>query len=241
VLGAHPRYAVLLADTRLARLFVVAASTMERAVQIEGVKTHRHKMGGWSQARYQRHVDNNHLQHAKEAVDALARVVQADGIEAIVIAGDEVIVPLLKEQLPKELAARVVDVLKLDIRAPEREVLEATLDTMREKDAETDRGRVDALLDAYRANGLAVVGVEETTRALSLGQVDELLLTSVPRAIDAGHATGAAGVTEPSPEEQAADALIVGARQTGAALRFIEDAALLAPVGGVGAFLRFKL
>ena len=243
VLNAHPRYAVLLADTRSARLFVVAANTVERAVQVEGVKTRRHKMGGWSQARYQRHVDNYHVQHAKEAVEALARVVHADSIEAIVIAGDEVIVPLLKDQLPKDLAARIVDVLKLDIRAPQREVLEATLDAMREKDAETDRERVDALLDAYRANGLAVVGVDETARALERGQVDELLLTAVPRGIDAG-ATSAASpafATAPSPEERAADGLIVGARQTGAALRFIEDATLLAAVGGVGAFLRFKL
>jgi len=35
--------------------------------------------------------------------------------------------------------------------------------------------------------------------------------------------------------------LIAQARNTSAKIRVIEDPSLLAPVGGVGAFLRFKL
>ena len=38
-----------------------------------------------------------------------------------------------------------------------------------------------------------------------------------------------------------ADELVTRAEQTGARVRFIEDAALLEPVGGVGALLRFRL
>ena len=37
------------------------------------------------------------------------------------------------------------------------------------------------------------------------------------------------------------DELVVKASQTAAKIRFVEDAALLAAVGGVGAFLRFKV
>ena len=38
-----------------------------------------------------------------------------------------------------------------------------------------------------------------------------------------------------------ADALVANARQTGARVTFVEDAALLAEAGGVGALLRFRL
>jgi peptide subunit release factor 1 (eRF1) len=38
-----------------------------------------------------------------------------------------------------------------------------------------------------------------------------------------------------------ADELITQAHQTGARIRFIEDASLLTRVGGVGALLRFKI
>jgi peptide chain release factor subunit 1 len=252
LLDEYPRYAVLVADTNLARLFVVATNTVQATEQVAGTKTRRHKMGGWSQARYQRHIENYHQQHAKEVVDMLARVVRDEGITAIIIAGDEVAVPLLREHLPKDIAERVVDVLKLDMHAPEREILETTIETMRQKDAETDRARVEAVLGAYRGDGLGVVGVEATLAALELGQVDELVITAVPETIDATSvqpkptATSDSAVTPgpaaaPSAEERLADQLVAKARQTAAKIRFIQDPALLAAVGGVGAFLRYKL
>src|SRR6476620_850327 len=80
LLDDYPRYAVVLADTHLARIFVVAGNTVVQTEQVEGTKTRRHKMGGWSQARYQRHIENFHAQHAKEVVDALARIAADEAI-----------------------------------------------------------------------------------------------------------------------------------------------------------------
>jgi predicted RNase H-like nuclease (RuvC/YqgF family) len=41
--------------------------------EINNVKTHATSQGGWSQARYQRHIVNFDQQHAKEVVDMLDR------------------------------------------------------------------------------------------------------------------------------------------------------------------------
>lgn len=242
VLDDFPRYAVLLADTHVARIFVMAANTVARTQHVEGTKTKRHKMGGWSQARYQRHIENYHVQHTKEVVDALGRIVSDEAIGSIIVAGDEVIVPLLREHMRKELADKIVDTVKLDTRAPEHKVLQTTAASMQDKDAETDRERMDALFDAYRSNGLAVVGVDNTRTALEMGQVDELVITGSPDSINIAtpESTGMQEADR-TPEERAADELIVKARQTAAKIRIIQDASLLAPIGGVGAFLRFKL
>ncbi|MGE3507505.1 MAG: Vms1/Ankzf1 family peptidyl-tRNA hydrolase [Vicinamibacterales bacterium] len=266
VLDAFPRYAVVVADTHTARVIVLAVNAVERSERVENRKTKRHKMGGWSQARFQRHVDHFREQHAKEVIDALARVVRDEGIESIIIGGDEVIVPLLEATMPKDLADRLVDVIRLDIRTPEHLILRRTLDVMRQQDATTDRDRVAALFDAHRGGGLATVGLEDTRRALELGQVDELLLTADVDTIRPAPMPATAwpeGVGSPSlpphdgrPESsrpsaagtdatraddvmRAADALIVQARQTAASIRFIEDPDLLKGVGGVGALLRF--
>jgi peptide chain release factor subunit 1 len=241
VLDEYPRYAVLVADSHIARIIVLAGNAVERAERVEGTKTRRHKMGGWSQARYQRHIDNYHLQHVKEVVDALNRVVNQDAIESVVLAGDDVIVPLLREHLPKPLAQRVVDRVRLDIRTGDREVLEATIGRMREKDAQTDHERVDQLLSAYRGNGLAVVGVDATRQALEIGQADQILIAANPQHVDAGSSSEVTQPGERSLAERAADTLVAKARQTGASVRFIEDGSVLANVGGVGALLRFKL
>jgi len=78
------------------------------------------------------------------------------------------------------------------------------------------------LIGAYRANGLAVVGIAATRKALEMGQVDELVIAAPP------------------PDERVGDELVAKARQTAAKIRIVQDPSVLAGVGGVGALLRFK-
>jgi peptide chain release factor subunit 1 len=221
----HPRYAALLVDTNSARIFVFGTGQVLDEVDVQSPKTKHTKTGGWSQARFQRHVENVHLHHAKEVVDRLDQVVMADAIDHIVLAGDDVIVPLLKEQLPERLTQRLVDVVRLDIRSPEHRVLTATLEALRRKDDETDETVVRDLIDAYRAGGLGAVGVKPVSEALERGQVDTLVISATPEQVTGG--------------EEAANQLVTLAHQTSAAVRFVENQRLLAEVGGVGASLRY--
>ena len=219
-----PRYAAVVADTGSARLFVFGLRSTISEKLVEGTKTNRTQMGGWSQARYQRHMQNVHQHHAKEVLEVLDRVVRQEEIEHIVFAGDQVVIPLLQKQLSPFLAAKVIDVLRLDIRTPERQVLEATLAAMRRQDAKDDSEKVAHLIGDYLSGGLAVVGVPDVLAALSKGQVEEVLLSA--------SATGES--------EEASEPILAQARQTGAEFRLIEDATLLAEVGGVGASLRYR-
>lgn len=221
----YRRYAVVLTDSNSARLFVFGVDGGGEAEHVQGRKMTRSAVGGWSQARYQRHVENFHLHHVKEVVETLERVVRAEGIERIVLAGDEVIVPRLKEQLPQALAERVVDVLRLEMTASERDVYEATLAAMREQDARDDAGKVERMLNAYRSGGLGVAGLQATRAALENGQVEELLLSAT---------------LDPS-AAALADELVSRVHQTAARVTFIADPALLAEVGGVGALLRYRI
>src|SRR5205085_10644973 len=174
VLDQYPRYAVLVADTNRARLFVFGRGKALQREEVQNVKTRGSRVGGWSQMRYQRHLEQYHLQHAKEVADQLEQTVREDNIEHVIPAGDDRIIPLLKEQFPKSVAERIVDVLSLDINAPEHEILEESLEAMRRYDAKTDAEKVERLLDEYRAGGLAVVGSRDTLEALAMGQVEGL-------------------------------------------------------------------
>jgi peptide chain release factor subunit 1 len=221
---------------------------------VRNVKTRRTTMGGWSQPRYQRHIENFHLQHIKEVIDVLDRTVRAESLNHIVIACDAVTRPLLMEQMPKHLAAKVIDVTALDIKTPEHEVLSETLEILRERDADTDSAQVQRMLDAWNANGLAVVGPEDTLRALQMGQVEELLISASPTELrrpaevtsDMTPAPVDIDTTAPNNHDESdrhrlADHFVVHAHTSGARVRFIEDPQLLADVGGVGALLRFRI
>ena len=249
-----PRYAALLVDTNAARLFVFSLGATEMHREVNNVKTRKAAMGGWAQARYQRHVENFHLHHMKEVVDLLDRVVRAESLNHIVIACDASARAVLMDQLPQHLAEKVVDLTHLDINTPEHEVLARTMEVLREHSAETDVEQVDRMLNAWRAGGLAVVGPEETLQALERGQVEELLITAAPallrRAtiVTADAAPGPLDIDTSAPatsldteRHKLADHLVAHAHMSSARIRFIEDPDLLAEVGGVGALLRFRI
>ncbi len=249
----YPRYAVVLADTNSARIYVFMQGRTVDHKEIESVKTNRSQVGGWSQMRYQRHIDNYHQQHAKEVIDVLDRVVRQDKIEKIILSGDEeTIIPILRQQMTKELEEKVVDVLNLSVKAPEHEILEATMQALRVANATDDAEKVRRLLDAYRADGLAVVGVAATLEALTNGQVEELLISATMRGIRyderqvekvmAAYAPTAGHAADTSEPRTVADELVKRAEQfSSARITFIEDESILASAGGVGAFLRYRI
>jgi peptide chain release factor subunit 1 len=256
-----PRYAALVTDTNTAHILVFAAGALEQEREVKNLKTRNTTQRGWSQARYQRHIENFHLAHVKEVIDALERIVRDDGISQIIVSCDEVTLPLLRQQLPKHLADKVVDHIRVEAHAAAADVLKASLAVMAKVNARTDREKVNAAVDAYRAGGLGVVGPDSTLAALIKGQVDELLITANLRQmqpVTIGASAGSANdavITEPvlkpvaageaaeaQPEiVRLADELVTKAKQTGARLTFIEDPGLLKDHRGVAALLRFKI
>jgi peptide subunit release factor 1 (eRF1) len=258
-----PRYAAVLADTHSSRILVLAGGELIAERPVQGVKTRRTAEGGAAQMRFQRHVENFHLRHVKDVVDALERIVQQEGITQILIAGDEVVTPLLREQMPKALKEKIVEHMRLDTNAPLGDVIRASLEAMKRVNERTDREKVEAALSEYRAGGLGVVGPDDTLDALVKGQVDELLLSASLRDLkhlpgspaERAAALGTNGRTESTAAAavageaaaaggeslRIADALVTRARQTGAAITFIEGPALLGDYGGAAALLRFRI
>ena len=200
-----PPYVVVLADTARTRIIVVAADPV--AVS---------KPGALSQTRYERHVEDYDPHHVKDVVNAFERIALDDHVTRVILSGDAAVLLLLHEQTPKWLAQRVVDESSLPADASEREVIATTFRAMRRVDERTDRQKVEAAVDAYRAGALGVVGPAATLQALDNGQVEGLLLTDTP------------------------DEIVKKAQLTGASVTLVEDPSLLEPFGGVAATLRHR-
>jgi peptide subunit release factor 1 (eRF1) len=252
MIDQYRRYAVVLADTNRAQIFVFAAGRAVEKEELENVKTKHAKVGGWSQARYQRHEQNYHMHHAKEVVDNLERIVRDEGIEHIVLSGDEAtVIPLLREQMPKTLEEKVIDTLSLGINTPEHELLEESLTAFQRNDSLTDMEKVERLLNEYRADDLGVAGVPETLAALSNGQVEEMLIAANAESIQFDQEEVQKVLTlyrgeEPLPDEldqrSVADELVKRANVLSSAkVTFVEDSTRLERLGGVGAFLRYRI
>ena len=123
---------------------------------------------------------------------------------------------------------------------------------MRVENATSDAEKVKRLLNEYRADGLAVVGVAATLAALSNGQVEELFISASMRGIRydeqevkkvmAAYAPATGQTADASEPRTIADELVRRAEtMSSARVTFIEDEALLASAGGVGALIRYHI
>lgn len=263
LIDQNPPYVALWSDTNKADIYIFGGDEMDldtdpKVEEIHNYETNRTAVGGWSQARYQRHIENYHLHHAKEVVDEIAELMRDKKIDNLVLCGDEtVIMPVLRPQLPDALEKAVAGTLNLSQYASEDEIHEKTKEVMGIKNATDDKENVERVLNAAKAAaGLGVLGVEKTLEALSNGQVEELAIVSSFDAISydkkqvkevlENYAPGEdQSSTEDLPDyheqRQIADELIIRAINSAAKIHFIEDASLLEENGGVGAVLRFNM
>ncbi|MCU1290600.1 MAG: eRF1 domain 3 protein [Acidobacteria bacterium] len=266
IIEQNPKYAVLWSDTNKADIYIfggentinVETETQAKVEEIENDVTQGTKVGGWSQARYQRHIANFHLQHAKETVEELEKLLHQAKIEYLVLCGDErTIMPILRPQLSKPIEESVVETLNLSQYASEEEIREKTQEVMAMKNAAKDKETVERMYGAAKAAaGLGTMGVEDTLAALSNGQVEELIISSSFEAIKyspkkvkkvlKAYAPGddnSTGDDLPDVKEsrQIGDELIIRALNSAAKIVFIEDDSLLKEANGVGAVLRYNI
>jgi peptide subunit release factor 1 (eRF1) len=186
----------------------------------------------------------------------LQKLVHKDGFQHVLLVGDDVAIPAIRSCLHPTVEEKVRDVLRMETIASEHEILKASLEAMRRVDERHDTERASRLIDEYRAGGLAVAGLQETLSALSKGQVNELVIDAEPAAIDEDEELAPELIAELNPDlpprdtgqnqererlQAIADLLVTKAQQTSARVSFVEDSQLLANVGGVGAFLRYKI
>jgi peptide subunit release factor 1 (eRF1) len=223
----HPSCAVLMADREHARLllFELGVELASATVTVEE-KVPRPVAGGWSQMRFQSHADEHRLHHVRESIAALETLIRPRDVAHLLLAGDDIVGPLLQAELPPALAALAIGVVPLDMKTPDDEVRRVAQEAVRRREFELDVERVRGIRDAHCSGGLATMGPVSVAEAIGRGQVHELVLS--------------AALDGPEPDA-AANALVLGALRTAATVRFIDDAGLLADVDGVAAWLRYRL
>ena len=240
-------YAALLVDTNSARLYVFAIGSVQRKLSVQNEKPSRTPgVDVFSEGEYQRNSENLHLQHMKEVAAVVDRVLREDGIRQMFVAAGPVALPMLRDALSLDARQKIVEISSLDMKSADANVLRATFDAFRQADHQSDRDAVVRVLNAFRARGLGTIGLPRVRAALTLGQVDRLLVPAAPAAASADEVSPAVNASIERPaqsplREETIEVLVRLARRTDAGVTFIEDASLLAPAGGVAAFLRFRL
>ncbi len=229
LLGEHETAVVAVVDSNTGRFFVTNFEKLTAAGGPDDPDNdayNKTKGGGMSQARYQRIVDNTREAFSKEVAADLEALIKKVDAKNLVIAGDEIAITLLKNNLsPAATDILYPEILRIDEKSPRLDIKERVAGIFAEIEKENALSKLERLIAAMRGDGLSVAGLNATTQALKNGQVETLLLDPDSDAFP----------------DDVRNELIRLAATTGANVEMAAGNVKFAAMEGVGGLLRYKL
>ena len=209
----------------------------------------RHDQGGWSQARYQRHIEKLVQDHLKDVAAMLERSLRRLRRPRVVVVASEEMRAELDEELSSEVKEAIIGWASAEAHATPAQLLQTVKPLLERWRADQETTAVERWREAAGRNGRAASGWAQTLEAASDGRVELLLFHD-----GADHRAWqcpACGRVAAEPGncpldgtqmEESRDGLDLAVHQTLAhggtvwALRQRQD---LDPVEGIGAVLRY--
>jgi len=136
----------------------------------------QHSQGGWSQARYQRHIEHLVQQHLKtvgQELDKQAR--RTGGLQLVIVAPDE-LRSEIESTLSTEARAAVVGWATAESHAAPTELLEVVRPLLDEARARGEQEELERWQEEHGRGGRAAAGWKQTLDAASDGRVAVLLV-----------------------------------------------------------------
>lgn len=172
------RSLIALLDTNTVRLIRLSRRGVEElsGTDVAPWTVKHSNLGGWSQARYQRGIDTEVERFATEAAREIATVMDQEGLDHLLLAGDEVITVPVQKALPQPAHDKVDAVRHVDIRADEHDVAAALAPELEAAAAQQRRAEIEELVERARGGHGAVSEPAEVRLQLEGGRVHTLAL-----------------------------------------------------------------
>jgi peptide chain release factor subunit 1 len=245
----YESFCTTLIDRAKARVFLARMGQIQERTDIFDDVPGWHDQGGWSQARYQRHIEEHAASHLKHVAEVLLRFYKVRKFDHLILAGPEELMPEFERILHDYLRRRIVARVTIPMAATPVEVLEKSLAVEEEIEKARERQVVERLVAETSAGRNAIMGLAPVLDALNFERVETLVVPfglARPGFRCAGYGHLAAdgstcGICQ-APLEPVADlidAAVAGAMRQGSR---VEILSLLEPeetVRDIGALLRF--
>jgi|CXWL01.1.fsa_nt_gi peptide chain release factor subunit 1 len=251
-LEEHERYCIVIFAKDQARIITVFLGEVEEEETLHSDVIGRSAVGGWAQARYARHRENQVHEHARRTLEHLWAIDRSRPLHALVLAGPDEALAELRRMLPKALARIVVDTIPAEMFAVTADVVKRVALIEREARDKRNLEIVQDLTTTAAKGDAAITGWQDTLDALCAGRVHMLVVPAEGRVkagvqCPDGHYIGVHAVTncpvcdEPTwPATDVLEAAVRMAMSTDAVVLFVgPDAADALGSAGIGALLRY--
>lgn len=246
LLAKAERFLTLIISRDSCRVFLTRFGVVQERDSIVDEVPSQHSQGGWSQANYQRHIDELAHRHYKHVADEMLALSRKEPFEHVVLAGPDEVVAAFQKCLHVSIAGKLAGRATLGPRATASEVGDATMSVEETLEMHRDAKSVLYILEQFAAQRNAVVGLAPTLDALAAHRVQTLALSDGTvvagfrcdgcdrLSLESGPCSACEGATSPVVdihEEMVDGALRNGARVIASQTDRLPD--------GVGALLRF--
>jgi peptide chain release factor subunit 1 len=170
-------WGILLVSRRSARILRGSAESLAEVGSVRDDVHRRHSQGGWSQARFQRGIEKEVLDHVKRACEQLFDLHKRAPFEHVIVGGPEEIWAVVDDHLHPYLRDRLAGHIEADVeRCPADEVLARASAVMADLDRQEERELLDRLVAGLGTGDQAVAGRDQVLAALRDRRVRILLI-----------------------------------------------------------------
>ena len=150
---------MLLANRRMARIFTGTPEQLDETDRVEDSVHSQHRQGGWSQARYQRSVEEDVRDHLAHTASVVFDLFQREGFEHLLIGAPEETVNDLERRLHPYLQERLAGHVRVGVEdASVDEVRAEAARGIEEHERRHERELLDRLEQGLGAGGRAAAG-----------------------------------------------------------------------------------
>jgi peptide chain release factor subunit 1 len=230
-------------------LYRLRGGRLEEAADLSEEQPRRHDQGGWSQSRFQRHVDELAAEHLRDVAEEVNRRIRRSRHVRLVIAGPEEQRAEFEELLSQEARQALAGWVSAEAHAGPPELLAAAAPLLERARAAEGAAQLDRWREELGRNGRAVAGWAGTLEAASDGRVELLLYDEgaqrpawqCPKCGRAS-AEGGSCPLDGTEVEQRREGLDLALHQTlahGGRVCVVRERQDLEPLEGIGALLWF--
>jgi peptide chain release factor subunit 1 len=240
---------VVFASREQGRFFRMRAGRLHEVTDLSDEQPGKHDQGGWSQARYQRHIEKLVGDHLREVADEIdRRVRRAHGLDVVIVSPEETRGDLAG-LLSHEVKSALVGWTHAEAHARPADLEPLVRPILDESHAAAERELIDRWREAVGRNGRAAAGWAPTLEAASDARVETLLLANGAdrqawRCPECGRGSASAGEcpldgSPFAPVTKGVDVAVHLTLKHGGTVRVLRHVQDLGPTEGIGALLRF--
>ncbi len=250
LLTEYSHFGVILCNRRLARILRFHLGRLSGdEVVIEDEVHGRHDQGGWSQARYARHIEREAHNHYKRMAAAAEKYFEENPIDHLVLAGPAEDLAEARKTLPGSLEKLVVKELHLDVHLRPAELAKVVDQIDAEVEAKEDEELVRKLREGLGA-GKSVAGLADTLGAVSEGKAKVLVVSrgyvapgwrckTCSALLAVGPKCGRCESTDTQRVDDVVEEAIQEVVKTSGEVELVSGSPDLDVLGSIGALLRF--